>query len=610
MLFDAQDRPCDYRFIEVNPAFERQSGLVNPLGRTIRELVPGIEDAYIETYGRVALTGEPIRFESHASALGRWFDAFAFRIGAPADRRVALLFTDITERKLAQNALIEREFELREAHRLAGTGAWYWDLAEDRTDASPELLRIFGLEEHARLPPFAEQRGVLYPAADWERLNDAAQHALRTGEPYAVDVRAFRNGRPIWVTARASAVRAPDGRIVGLRGTLQDITERKQIEEALREADTRKDEFLATLAHELRNPLAPLRNGLAILRHADHGSPVADRARELMERQLAHMVRLVDDLLDVSRVTQGKIVLKKAPTPLQAVVDLALETSRPVIDGAGHSLRVELPEAPVLVDVDATRMSQVLSNVLNNAAKYTPRGGRIELRAQLVPQGRLRVEVADNGVGIPPDMTERVFDLFTQVGVSLPHSQGGLGIGLSLARRLVELHGGTIHATSTGVGQGSTFVIELPLQARAAEPPAQHAAGRPAAKATVRRVLVVDDNADAAETLRLLLELEGHAVQVVHTGADALSAMRRNPPEVVFLDIGLPDMDGYEVAARVRAQPALRSLRLVALTGWGAERDQRRARAAGFDLHLTKPVGPDDLAPALQPQAAEEAPGE
>jgi PAS domain S-box-containing protein len=603
VLCDASGRPRDYRFVEVNPAFERQAGLSNAVGRTIRELVPAIEDSYIETYGRVALTGETIRFESRADALDRWFDAFAFRVGEPAQRRVALLFTDITERKLAQDALLERESQLREAQSLAGIGSWYWDVATDVTVASAELLRIYGMGEHESLPPFAQQRGSLYVAEDWERLNAMVHAAVVHGTPYSIDLRAFRAGKPIWVIARGAPVRGDDGRVIALRGTVQDITERKQIEEALREADTRKDEFLATLAHELRNPLAPLRNGLTILRMGDGTGPAAVRARELMERQLAHLVRLVDDLLDVSRVSQGKVTMKKSITSLQSLVELALETAKPLVDSAGHTLTVDLPHEPVLMHVDPTRMAQVLSNLLNNAAKYTPQGGRIALKAAIALPGHLQVTVQDNGVGIPADMLDKVFDLFTQVGGAVERSQGGLGIGLSLARRLVELHGGQVRASSAGAGHGSTFTLDLPLLEVPVAPAEFAPAARVEPAGVGRRVLVVDDNVDAAETLAMLLELDGHQVQVVHTGAAALDAVSAGAPEIVFLDIGLPDLNGYAVATRIRSAPSLQHTLLDALTGWGSERDRSEARQAGFDVHLTKPVTPEDLAAVLARRA-------
>ena len=602
MIFDDMGHAGDYRFLETNPAFERHTGMAGALGRTIRELVPGIEPSWAETYGRVARSGEPIRFEQHAASMGRWYDAFAFRVGPPLEYKVALLFSDITQRRQAEQALREREAELREAQGLARLGHWHWTAASDVTEPSAELLRIYGLGAHDQLPPFQQQAGLIYPQEDWERLNAVVQQALTEGTDYAVDVRAWRGQERIWVTARGAAVRDAQGRIVGLRGTVQDITERKLAEEALREADARKDEFLATLAHELRNPLAPISNGLAILRHADAASPVGVRARELMERQLSYLVRLVDDLLDVSRVSRGKVELRKGIVSLNAVVDLALETSRPLIEAARHALTVTLPSDTVLLHADATRLAQVLGNLLNNAAKYTPAGGHIVLAAQHQPSGRVSITVSDNGIGIPAEMLGRVFDLFTQVGSALERAQGGLGIGLSLARRLVEMHGGHIHAESAGPGLGSTFVVELPVtnmpksesEAEPANPDG------PTKAPACWRVLVVDDNVDAAETLALLLRMDGHDVRVVHDGTQALAAVQERRPDLVFLDIGLPGMNGYEVAQRLRAIPAVDRTVLVAVTGWGSERDQARARAAGIDAHITKPVSEADLAGALE----------
>ncbi len=359
---------------------------------------------------------------------------------------------------------------------------------------------------------------------------------------------------------------------------------------SLREADHRKDEFLATLAHELRNPLAPIRNGLEILRRSGQLTGPAARARDMMERQLAHMVRLVDDLLDVSRISRGKVDLRLARITLQSVVDNALESSRPAIEGSGHSLVLQLATQPVWIEGDLTRLAQVVSNLLNNAAKYTPAGGRIELSAQ-AEAGRAVIRVIDNGTGISADMLPRVFDLFAQVDRTIEHSQGGLGIGLSLVKKLVELHGGDIRAESAGLSQGSRFTVRLPL----AGPPG-HAApsasenGRTGLSAVPCRVLVCDDNVDGAESLSLMLGLLGHEVRTVHDGSQALEAARAWRPEVVLLDIGLPGLSGYDVAQRLRAEPALAGVLLVAVTGWGTEDDQRRSAQAGFDYHLTKPV--------------------
>jgi PAS domain S-box-containing protein len=433
-----------------------------------------------------------------------------------------------------------------------------------------------------------------------QALIDTYARVVDTGEAaeFEVHIPAL-NDR--WYEARAMRL-APEQ----FSALFLDITERRRVQDELvqreaqlREADARKNEFLATLAHELRNPLAPLRNGLMILRHADGTDASAVRARELMERQLTHLVRLVDDLLDVARVSQGKVTLKKLPTSLQAVVETALETSRPLIDAAGHRLTLDLPAEPLLLDVDPTRIAQVLANLLNNAAKYTPAGGHVRLRARAVDAQWLRIDVEDDGLGIPADMLDRVFELFTQVGGVLERAQGGLGIGLSLARRLVELHGGRILAHSAGEGRGSTFVVELPLGPApvAAEVAPPQAA--PAAPLPRRRVLVVDDNVDAAESLQMLLALGGVDARLAHNGAEALAVAEAWRPDLVFLDIGLPDMSGHDVARSLRARPGGAEPVLVALTGWGSQRDQELAREAGMDLHLTKPVGPDDLERAL-----------
>ncbi|AGP38016.1 GAF domain-containing protein [Sorangium cellulosum] len=365
--------------------------------------------------------------------------------------------------------------------------------------------------------------------------------------------------------------------------------ENAQLYDQLRDQDRRKDEFLATLAHELRNPLAPIRTGLEILKVA--GS--ADQARkilDMMDRQVGHMVRMVDDLLDVSRITRGKVELRKERIDLRAVLNSALETSRPLIEAAAHELAVRLPPAPLLLDADPTRLAQVFANLLNNAAKYTPAGGSIRLAAQR-DGAAVVVRVADNGVGIPADMLSNVFDMFTQVGRSIDRAQGGLGIGLTLVKRLVELHGGSIHAESDGAGRGSTFAIRLPLAAAEEAAPRRSFAGAASvAPPAALRILVVDDSVDGAESLALLLRISGHETRAVHTGPDALTATRELGADIVFLDIGLPGMNGYEVARRLRAEPDRSGLFLVALTGWGTEDDRRQAREAGFDHHLTKPV--------------------
>ena len=398
-----------------------------------------------------------------------------------------------------------------------------------------------------------------------------------------------RDGEVIWV--KLSITPAKDAKAAGVRGVavIEDVTERKHAEEDLREADRRKDEFLATLAHELRNPLAPIRNSLHIFRMAGIQNPAVERVVDMMERQVQHMVRMVDDLLEVSRISRGKIELRKERVELAAVLRNAVDTSLPLVEAGRHKLHVQVPEEPLMMDADPVRLAQVFANLLNNAAKYTPPGGEISV-AVTVESGMAEICVKDNGEGIPPNMLNRVFNMFTQLDTGA-RAQGGLGIGLTLARTLVHLHGGTIEAKSEGRGKGCEFSIRLPL---ARELPAianPDEAVRPqGATLQLRRVLVVDDNVDAADSLGMLLQFLGADVKVVHDGPAALEAMKAFRPAVVLLDLGMPGMNGLEVARRMREDPDTKGMTLVALTGWGQREDRRRTHEAGFDYHLVKPA--------------------
>lgn len=389
-------------------------------------------------------------------------------------------------------------------------------------------------------------------------------------------------------------VLGPDGQVEAVAGTTRDITELKQAQDRLLEQDHRKDEFIATLAHELRNPLAPIRTGLRLL-GMDPSPELAERTRETMRRQVAHMVRLIDDLLDVARITTGKMQLHLEAIDLRDAVQAGLDVAQPLIEAGPHGLEVALPAEPMPIEADPIRLAQVVSNLLHNAAKYTPAHGRIELSLARGPDEAV-IQVRDNGVGLAPENLPALFELFTQAGKTLDRAQGGLGIGLAIVKRVVEMHGGTVSAESPGLGLGATFTIRLPLA-----PHRPHHAGMPGpgevepatppGRAVMSRdVLIVDDNVDAAETLALLLGLEGHATRVAHSGEEALQRVAERRPEWVFLDIGMPGMDGYAVARRLREQWPAAGLVLVALTGWGNLEDRRRAEAAGFDLHLTKPV--------------------
>ena len=386
-----------------------------------------------------------------------------------------------------------------------------------------------------------------------------------------------------------------DGRPALIGGMAIDITARMQAEEALRDADRRKDEFLAMLAHELRNPLAPLCNSLQILRLSDDLSPAVEAMRDVMQRQVDQLVRLVDDLLEVSRITRGKVELRKEPVELARIVATAVETSRPLIEAARHQLAVIIASEPLMLEADPVRLSQVISNLLNNAAKYTEDGGQIWLAA-LAERGEAVISVRDTGSGIPREMLPRVFDMFAQLDGTLRRAQGGLGIGLTLAKTLVEMHGGRIDVSSDGAGRGSEFTIRLPLVALVPRlDPPRHAPPVQAQALPAHKILVVDDAPAAAQMLARLLEKLGQEVRTAHSAGEALGRVAADPPEVVISDLGMPHVDGLELARRLRTIPAMRRAVLVALTGYGQESDKQRSKEAGFDYHLVKPVSVETL---------------
>jgi PAS domain S-box-containing protein len=365
--------------------------------------------------------------------------------------------------------------------------------------------------------------------------------------------------------------------------------ERLRLVRELRDADRKKDDFIALLAHELRNPLAPLRNGLHVMQLASHDSAAVGRARAIMERQLSHMVRLIDDLLDVSRITLNKLELRRKHVPLADIVANAVETARPAVDGAEHQLEVSLPAEPVLLNVDLTRLSQVLANLLTNAAKYTPKRGRIAVRAR-VESGWVVIAVEDNGIGLHPQSLRSIFGMFSQVDHSVERSTGGLGIGLALVKGLTEMHGGTVHAESAGPGLGSRFEVRLPIVIELAEEAAQASGGSASRRAPQRRLLVVDDNRDAVESMATMLRLSGNEVHTAYDGIEAVEKAEALKPDVVLMDIGMPRLNGYDATRRIRAQSWGAGIVVIALTGWGQEADRRQSREAGCNHHLVKPV--------------------
>ena len=402
------------------------------------------------------------------------------------------------------------------------------------------------------------------------------------------------DGVRVTALAHANPIRDEQGRLCGAVNVLVDISDHKAAEEALRTASRYKDEFLATLAHELRNPLAPLRNAVQILNLKVPRSPETTTALAVIDRQMKQMTRLIDDLIDLSRITRNKIELQRRLVRLADVVHGALETSQPLIEAGGHRFTLTMPGEPIRLEADATRLAQVVSNLLNNAAKFTPRGGHITLRIERDGDDAV-LRVRDTGIGIDPEALPFIFEMFAQADHSLERTHAGLGVGLTLVRRLVELHGGTVEARSEGRDHGAEFIVRLPAACKSGAKQGADSRSVYDAPRTVLRILVIDDNIDAATTLAALLGMHGHEVRTAHDGLQALDVLKTFTPDVAILDIGMPKMNGYAVAARIRESMGEARPLLIAVTGWGQEEDRLRSKAAGFDHHLVKPVEPAAL---------------
>jgi signal transduction histidine kinase/CheY-like chemotaxis protein len=438
-----------------------------------------------------------------------------------------------------------------------------------------------------RAPYRIQQDGRDLPAADLPM-----QYAIAHRTHVANDIEIVRaDGSVLHVQNDVEPLYDGHGNVCGCVSVCVDMTERKHVEDVLREADRRKDEFLATLSHELRNPLAPIRNALDVMRRTGGDPTLSERALTIMERQLQQLVRLTDDLLDVSRITRDRVELRRDRIDLRSVLRSAIETTEPLSEAAGHVVAVDLPPAPLWVDADFTRLAQAFANLLNNAAKYTDRGGWISVSAS-GDGGEAVVTLTDSGIGIDPQFLPRIFDMFMQVEHGPTRTRSGLGIGLTLAKRLVELHNGSIEARSAGTAAGTTFIVRLPLADPLAERTPAVTLARPESSGC--RVLVAEDIPDAAEMMRLMIECMGHEVRVAADGVQAVAVAQEFDPQIALLDIGMPRMDGYEAARQIRAALGRRVV-LVALTGWGQQEDQRRAYEAGFDRHVTKPADPDLL---------------
>ncbi|HZY17720.1 MAG TPA: PAS domain S-box protein [Ramlibacter sp.] len=550
-------------------------------------------------------TGRPVRFESQHAIDGRelWLAVTVAYIGVASSGRPRFSYVaeDFTERKLAERRISEGEQRLALALRAGQLGFFDLDVRTGHVHYGGYWAGMLGrrLED---IPPTQEAWSALVHPEDLPRVL-AASHGHMEGGASAFRIEhrmRHADGSWRWVLSRGEVVqRDARGRAVRVLGIHADITDRRRSEEALRLADRRKDEFLAVLAHELRNPLAPVRTAVEILRRSELREPRMTSARDVIERQVNHMVRLIDDLLDVARITHGKVELQPALVPLQSVVRMAVETAQPNLLAAHQSLALDLPEQAVWVHGDPVRLSQVVLNLLNNASKYTAQGGAIRLRLRTQGQDAL-VEVADSGIGIDAEALERLFEMFSQVHDKSAIAAGGLGVGLALSRAIVQLHGGRISASSPGLGQGSTFAVQLPTMAAPQAPVADEGGAGGTAAQERLRVLVADDSADAAETLAVLLELMGHETRTASGGRQAVDVVAAWEPQLVLLDLGMPDLDGCAACRAIRALPLRRQPVVVALTGWGQDEDRRRTADAGFDGHLVKPVDEAELLPFFE----------
>ncbi|MDB5731437.1 MAG: hypothetical protein JWQ03_1332 [Variovorax sp.] len=586
----------DARLVYVNQA--AASMVMRPvhqlLGCKLFEELPALIGSEFErAYQRVAAGGGAESIAAPYAGSGRWYEVRFY----PAAYGISAYFSNIDARRRAQSEHDRVEAE-HDRQRLI------YETALSNTADFNYLFDLEGCFTYVNEPLLAawqkRMEDVLgktfldlgYPPLLAQRLQQQIRQVIETARP-------VRDEMPYispFGTRAYEHILVPvldaNGAVVAVSGSTRDMTERHQAEQALRDSDRRKDEFLAVLAHELRNPLAPLRSGLEVLRLARGDSELALDAQRMMERQLAQLVRLVDDLVDASSISRGKVVLQRKPIELAEVLRQAVEVIQPLVDQWSQRLTLELPEEIVLLDADAARLMQAFTNLLNNAVKFSPSGGRIALTAAL-EDGGVVVRVADNGIGIPPDMQPRVFDLFVQIDTSLDRPRGGLGIGLALARSLIELHGGTIAVRSEGLDRGSEFTVRLPVFS--VSPVAAPDAPDAALQGASRRVLVVDDNKDAVHGMASLLQIIGHETRIAHDGLEAVAQAATFRPDVVIMDVGMPRLNGYEAARRIRQQTWGQDMTLVALTGWGTVQDRRRSREAGFDHHLVKPSDLQDI---------------
>lgn len=614
----------DLRYIRVNQRLADFNGrsIADHIGKTIPEIVPDVAPNVEEPFRRVLRTGEPLlgmvleaTTVANPGVVRSWRESvYPIRSAQGEIIGLNVAVEEVTEERRLSAAL--RSSEQRERERASeleaimnATPAGIFIAREPQclhVAGNPEAYRLLRLQ--AGINASADESNadlaldVQAEAEDGTPI-PANQLPMQVAAATGMEVRDAalkyrkRNGEAIHILVNAAPLRNERGEVTGAVGAFIDVTTQKQAEQALQQDSRRKDEFLATLAHELRNPLAAIQSGLEVIKASAPASSVSTGIGAIMQRQLGHLTRLIDDLLDVSRISSGKFELRTETLDLRTIIDDALGVSRSYVESCMHTLNVDVPQDPVPVEGDGVRLAQVVNNLLNNAAKYTPEGGLIKLKLERHGDDAV-IEVIDNGIGFEIEQLPQLFNIYSQLEKGKGRRQGGIGIGLSLAKRIVELHGGILTAHSGGAGKGSSFTVRLPLSESAGRARSSDLAASSAAFGR-KRILVVDDNMDAAHTLCALLDLAGHAVKPAYTGRDAIEAARSFMPDIAFVDIGLPDMSGYQVGKTLRADRALDKTRLVALTGWGSEKDRLASLEAGFNFHLTKPASMEAITAIL-----------
>ncbi|MGG6267250.1 hybrid sensor histidine kinase/response regulator [Leptolyngbya sp. AN03gr2] len=602
ILFDNTGKGVDYRFLEINQQFEQQTGLKDAIGKTVRELVPGIESFWVETYSTVALTGQPVRFENVAEEMNRWFDVYAFRFEKPEKNKVAILFRDVTDRKRTEEELRQKNAILNVINESTPTPIFVKDREGRIIYANPATLTVFGKPE-SEVIGFSDPE--IFPCESNRAVAENDQRIMETGQTEIVEespdgIRTFLGAK---VPYRNEA-----GEVIGLIGIASDITERVQFErerdrilqqeqaarESAEKANRIKDEFLAVLSHELRTPLNPILGWIRLLQTGRLDAARTTEALSTIERNAKLQVQLIDDLLDISRIIRGKLSLNREPTNVATVISAATETMRLAAEAKQIKLTLEFDRQDYFVSGDAGRLQQVFWNLLSNAVKFTPEQGQVTIHLSQVKQ-QVQVQVIDTGKGISPEFLPYLFEYFRQEDGSITRKFGGLGLGLAIARQIVELHGGTITVESPGENQGATFTVRLPLM-QAIPPDSQPASSTTTIPSDSPlngiRALVVDDDPDTRDFLSFLLQTNGAIVTVVESALQAIRAIEQSPPDILLSDIGMPEMDGYALIRAIRTSKH-HSIPAIALTAYAGESDRQQALKAGFQQHIAKPIDPD-----------------